>query len=106
MSRIKELRRKNGWTQEYLGSLLQVQKATVSKYEKGIIEPSTEVLKKMSILFNVSTDYLLERDNIPIGMVLQEERNLLEGFRNLTQDGQIALLQVLNVLQSNHSATA
>ena len=89
-----------------MGSLLQVQKATVSKYEKGIIEPSTEVLKKMSILFNVSTDYLLERDNIPIGMVLQEERNLLEGFRNLTQDGQIALLQVLNVLQSNHSATA
>ena len=106
MSRIKELRRKNGWTQEYLGNLVDVQKATISKYEKGIVEPSTEVLKKMSILFNVSTDYLLGRDNVPVAMIPQEEKSLLEGFRNLTQDGREAILHMLNALQRNNSATA
>ena len=106
MCRIKELRKKNGWTQEYLGDLVDVQKATISKYEKGIVEPSTEVLKKMSVLFNVSTDYLLGRDDVPVTMIPQEELNLLNGFRNLTQDGREALLHILSVLQRNNSAIA
>ena len=106
MSRIKELRKKNGWTQEYLGDLVDVQKATISKYEKGIVEPSTEVLKKMSVLFNVSTDYLLGRNDVPVTVIPQEEMSLLNGFRNLTQDGREALLHILSVLQRNSSATA
>lgn len=106
MSRIKELRKKNGWTQEYLGDLVDVQKATISKYEKGIVEPSTEVLKKMSVLFNVSTDYLLGRNDVPVNVIPQEEMSLLNGFRNLTKDGREALLHILSVLQRNNSATA
>ncbi len=106
MSRIKELRKRNGWTQEYLGDLVHVQKATISKYEKGIVEPSTDVLKKMSALFNVSTDYLLGSDNVPIETIPQEEMTLLEGFRSLTVEGKNALLSVLNALNSAHSATA
>ena len=43
MSKIKDLRLGRGWTQEELGKLFNVQKAAISKYEKGIATPSKEV---------------------------------------------------------------
>lgn len=62
--RIRELRLKSGQTQEDLGKLLHVKKQTISKYENGINIPDSEVLKKLSEIFNCSTDYLLGKDNI------------------------------------------
>ena len=59
MSRIRELRKEKELSQEELGKLLNVQKAAISKYERGTIEPSKSVLLKMSEIFDVPTDYLL-----------------------------------------------
>lgn len=105
MNRFRELRKAKGLTQEDLGKILNVQKSTISRYEKGLIFPSSDVLKSMANCFNVSIDYLLSENAITL-QVESEETNLLRGFRNLTQDGRNALLQVLNVLQRNNSATA
>ena len=66
MTRIKELRIAKGVTQEELGKVLNVQKAAISKYENGRVEPSIEVLKLASKFFDVSTDYLLGRSDSPI----------------------------------------
>lgn len=62
MNRIKLLRKKNNWTQDELGNMLQVQKAAISKYETGTIPLTDETILKLSQIFNVSTDYLLGRD--------------------------------------------
>ena len=66
MTRIKELRIAKGVTREELGKVLNVQKAAISKYENGRVEPSIEVLKLASKFFDVSTDYLLGRSDSPI----------------------------------------
>ena len=66
MNRIKELRLAKNITQEELGKVLNVQKAAISKYENGRVEPSIEVLKLASKFFDVSTDYLLGRSDSPI----------------------------------------
>ncbi|ADI02591.1 transcriptional regulator, XRE family [Syntrophothermus lipocalidus DSM 12680] len=58
-SRIKQLREERGLTQEQLGKILNVQKAAISKYEKGHTLPDSEALKKLAKFFNVSVDYLL-----------------------------------------------
>lgn len=57
--RIKQLREERGLTQEQLGKILNVQKAAISKYEKGHTLPDSEALKKLAKFFNVSVDYLL-----------------------------------------------
>ena len=57
--RIYELRLSFGWTQVQLAQKLNITKQTVSNWENDNIQPSIDMLVKLSKIFNVSTDYLL-----------------------------------------------
>ena len=61
--KVKELRTGMGWTQQELGSKLQVSKQSVSNWENGNIMPSIELLIRISDLFQVTTDYILDRSS-------------------------------------------
>lgn len=63
--RICEMRTAFGWSQVDLAKRLGVAKQTVSNWENENIQPSIEMLVRLSKLFNVSTDYLLGLDDIP-----------------------------------------
>ena len=63
--RICEMRTALGWTKVDLAKRLGVAKQTVSNWENENIQPSIEMLVRLSKLFNVSTDYLLGLDNVP-----------------------------------------
>lgn len=63
--RIQELRSGCGWSQVEVAKRLQVAKQTVSNWENENIQPSVDMLVRIAMLFNVSTDYLLEMENIP-----------------------------------------
>ena len=56
---IHDLRISYGWTQVQLAQKLGVTKQTVSNWENDNIQPSIDMLVKLSKIFNVSTDYLL-----------------------------------------------
>lgn len=58
-SRLKELRKQSGLTQEQLAARIGVTKSVISFYELRERSPSPEVLAKLSYIFHVSTDYLL-----------------------------------------------
>ena len=57
--RIHALRSALGWSQVELAQRLRVSKQTVSNWENDNIQPSIDMLVKLSKIFNVSTDYLL-----------------------------------------------
>lgn len=59
MNRIKQLRENAGWTQDELADHLNVQRATVSKYETGFTSLTEETLKKLAKIFSVSIDFIL-----------------------------------------------
>ena len=61
--RIKEIRKKNGYTQGTLADELQVAKGTVSAWEIGSRRPSFEMLETMCGLFNVRMDYLIAQSD-------------------------------------------
>lgn len=65
-NKLKALRKRNNYTQEYLSRQLGVTKSVISAYEKGIRMPSYDILVHIAEIFNVSTDYLLglEKKNI------------------------------------------
>ena len=63
--RINELRRARGWNQVELAQHLNVTKQTVSNWENDNIQPSIEMLVRISQIFGVSTDYMLGLENIP-----------------------------------------
>ncbi len=64
--KIKELRLTNDYTQNDLADALNISRPTLSKWETGVAEPSASDLKKISNLFNVSVDDLLndQTDNL------------------------------------------
>lgn len=57
--KITELRLSFGWTQVQLAQKLGITKQTISNWENDNIQPSIDMLVKLSKIFNVSTDYLL-----------------------------------------------
>ena len=103
---LKELREGRKLTQLEFSQIMSVAPSTVGLWEQGRREPSYEKLKKIADFYGVSTDYLLGRSSDENLKSSSEETNLLQGFRNLTQDSQEMLLQLLNVLQRKSLATA
>ena len=63
--RINELRCAIGWNQVELSKRLGVTKQTVSNWENENIQPSIEMLVRISTIFHVTTDYLLGLDDTP-----------------------------------------
>ena len=57
--RLRASRLKRGLTQKQVAQSLGVTLPAVSQYEKGVREPSLELLVKYCKLLNVSADYLL-----------------------------------------------
>lgn len=61
--RLKELRTKKKMLQRDVAKYLNVTVRTYQYYESGELEPSLEKLVKIADLFEVSTDFLLGREN-------------------------------------------
>ncbi len=59
--RLRELRNKNGLTQNEIATKLSVSGQTILNWENGIYEPKIYQLIQLADLFNVSVDYLIER---------------------------------------------
>ena len=61
--KIKELRRRDGRTQDALANALGVTAQAVSRWEKGICYPDMEVIPSVANYFSVSIDELFGYDN-------------------------------------------
>ena len=60
MNNLKELRTRANKTQSDVAAFLHVTRQMYSKYENGISQMPDEALKKLSALFDVSIDYILD----------------------------------------------
>lgn len=85
--RIKELRLSHGLNQVELARELSVTKQTVSNWENNNIQPSVDMLIKISEYFSVSTDYMLGKsDRITInvdGLSIEEVSHLEQLVKDL-----------------------
>lgn len=102
--RLKELRAKKNLYQKDIATMLGIDRTTYAKYETGDSEPNLETLLKLSEIFEVSTDYLLGREQKEkLPTVTDEEldvqdRRLLDLMKELTVDQKDFLLAQLLTL--------
>ena len=61
--RLKELRKAKGISQLKLAMDLNMNQNTISRYETGEREPGINELIRIADYFNVTIDYLLERED-------------------------------------------
>lgn len=64
-SKLKELRKAKGITQEIFADEFNISRGTIAMWETGKREPAHETLLKLADYFNVSVDYLLGREEEP-----------------------------------------
>lgn len=62
--KLLTLRKANELTQEQLAEKLDVSRQSVSKWESGQASPELEKIIAMSVIFDVTTDYLLKSSEI------------------------------------------
>ena len=67
-NRIKEIRKRNGLTQEQLAERLDLSVEFVGQIERGLKLPSMQVFIRLVEVLNVSADYLL-RDSVSTGQL-------------------------------------
>lgn len=81
---IKTLRLSNHYTQEDLAQKLKISKSTIGMYEQNRRSPDLETLLKLSDIFQVSTDYLLGKQNCEYAstpsLISSKETRLLKYF--------------------------
>ena len=62
--KLVTLRKANNLTQEQLAEKLDVSRQSISKWESGQATPELEKIVAMSVIFDVTTDYLLKSSEI------------------------------------------
>lgn len=55
---LQKLRKERGFTQEQLARLIHKESSIISRYEKGLQNPTFETVREFAAIFNVSMDYL------------------------------------------------
>lgn len=57
--RLKETRKKRGFSQEELAEFIGTKGPAIGRYERGVVKPTIEVAGKIAKILGVSLDYLV-----------------------------------------------
>ena len=106
-SRIKQLREKRGLIQEILAAELGITQQLLSKYERDITLIKVDILKKIAIYFNVTTDYLLGisdvkrdlRGQMKMNETLDQYYDLVEVYKELDEYDQEMIWSIIQIVK-------
>jgi transcriptional regulator with XRE-family HTH domain len=106
--RLKELREKNGYTQESLAKRLNTSRSRIGMYEQGKRQPDFEMQEAIADLFNVSIDYLFGREDtiekqivaLPLNpSEMKEAIDFYDKYKRLSPADQVAIQTLLKSLR-------
>ena len=99
----KKLRAKVNLTQSEVAKILNLNRSTISQWERGNAIPDQILLPKLANLYNVSTDYLLgvenEKNIIVIQNELSEDENyLIDLIRHLDMKDKSTIYELTELM--------
>ena len=83
--RLKELRKKKGFSQAQLAEMINVHFAQVSRYERGETKPNAEAMTKLAQALDTTTDYLM---NGTVGDIIESaglDKEIIARFKEVQQ---------------------
>lgn len=83
--KIKQVRKEKGLQQKAVALEIDLDQSNYNKIENGRREPSVEVLQKLSVIFGVTVDDLLNPDNNQPSPVTVEDKTVTEKIRLIEQ---------------------
>lgn len=92
---LKQLRKRHNMTQGDLSTTLGITRSAISMYEMGTRMPDYDMMKRISDLFNVSMDYLYEREPAAEPSLSENRQKLIEWAKTVPEDKIDAVLQAM-----------
>ena len=99
---LKSLRKKAGYSQVELASILNLSKSTISMYEVGERMPDYDMMKRISELFNVSMDYLYEKESPAEPSLSELKLAILDVIDQIPEEQQRNFLEMAKLYASSH----
>lgn len=110
---IRELRLSLSLTQSELAEKLGLNQSAIGKYERNELEPSISTLKKMSLIFECSIDYIVAhsddfgnivvKEKSPAQTLSQAEQDLLDDFRSVPRPEQAQIAEYARYVADKHA---
>ena len=98
---LTKLRKRNNITQIELANLMNVKQYVISSWETGRSEPNISQIIKLSDIFKISTDYLLDR-HIIITNSENEFNKVIENInKDIKDDFTKDLIEILEDIPNN-----
>ena len=98
---LTKLRKRNNITQIELANLMNVKQYVISSWETGRSEPNISQIIKLSDVFKISTDYLLDR-HIIITNSENEYNKVIENInKDIKDDFTKDLIKILEDIPNN-----
>jgi len=97
-AKLRVLRKSHGLSQGQLAKKIGADLQRVSKYERGVIWPTMELMVKIAKVFDVSVDFLIRDDKeAAIGKIRNQELlHQLEEINNLPEEDQETVVSFLD----------
>lgn len=95
--KIKYLREKSNLSQRQLSILLNVEPATISRYELNIRVPNIKTVKQLANIFNVTTDYLLGIENN-----VEEVHSIKNFIERYKENNELYFNLYIKITEENH----
>lgn len=104
MKNLAKIRKQSWRTQRNLSVMLGFSQELISKYERGLANPSIPSLKKMATFFNCSVDYLIDFTDNPLPNInlTQEQSNFISKYNMLSQSDKLRLEGYMDSLLSKN----
>lgn len=87
---LKNLRLSKKYTQQYVANEIGINVQTYATYERGRNEPPAEIIVRLSYLYDMPIDFIMQRDNVEKSTIAI--KNQLEEFDNVLEDMRTKIL--------------
>lgn len=98
---LKQLRKRNQMTQGDLANALKISRSTIAMYETDIRNPDHETMIRISKLFNVSMDYLYEREEPTEPSLSDLKLAILDVIDQIPEEQQRAFLEMAKIYRDS-----
>ena len=97
-AKLRDLRKRRGWSQGQLAQKIGADLQRVSKYERGVIWPTMELMVAIAKAFDVTVDFLIRDDkNAAVGKIRNQALlNQLEQINDLPEEDQKTVVSFLD----------
>jgi len=98
--RLKELRKKRGYTQVSMAAALGVNYGSYRNWEQGVNQPDNYDIEKIIDLLNTTADYLYGRTNNPERSVSYSDPDKAWLMDKIEKSGKVELSQIRRVWEA------